>query len=50
MEERLIQLIEKIEQQWQECDCQYELIIEKEVTLIGDGLERLGQPRRAGHE
>lgn len=50
VEERLIQLIEKIEQQWQECDCQYELIIEKEVTLIGDGLERLGQPRRAGHE
>lgn len=48
--ERLELLTEKIEQQWQLCDCQFELIIEQEVTLKGDDLELLGQARRTGHE
>ncbi|MCI2282095.1 hypothetical protein L3081_00145 [Colwellia sp. MSW7] len=48
--ERLEQLTEKIEQQWQDCDCQYELIIEQEITLEGDDLELLEQTGSANHE
>lgn len=50
VDERLEKLIEYIEQQWQLCDCQYELNIEQEITLKGDDLEQLGQTRRAGNE
>ena len=48
--ERFEQLTEKIKQQWQDCDCQYELIIEQEITLAGDDLELLEQTGSANHE
>ena len=50
IDDRLNLLIEKIEQQWQDCDCQYELMIEQEVTLKGDDLQQLGQKKRVNHE
>jgi len=49
-EERLNTLIEKIEQHWQNCDCQNELLIEQEITTKGDDLKFLGQKRSVGHE
>lgn len=47
---RLEQLQAQIETLWQDCDCQYELMIEQEVTLNGDDLKLVGQTKGVGHE
>ncbi|XQW84976.1 SdrD B-like domain-containing protein [Thalassotalea piscium] len=48
--ERFERLTEQIQQQWQEFDGKYELIIEQEITPAGDDLELLGQTGSAHHE
>ena len=50
IDERLEALTKTIEETWEACDCHYELMIEREVTLKKEGLIDLDQVKEVGHE
>ena len=50
IEDRFTALKENIEQLWEACDCQYELMIEQEIISKNDGLKMHDQVVGADHE